>query len=93
MMGKDRHTEVPVAIPEKSKVLIRFIKFFATVAASTIKILMTRDISSVRRKSNTTSLAPNIVNPVIERLNEGKHMTTITDEGLMSVLGSIDHDQ
>ncbi|KAI9496390.1 hypothetical protein BDB00DRAFT_881992 [Zychaea mexicana] len=97
VMHKEQCVEVPVNFSEKNELLVPFIEFYSTVAAGCAEtvdimvLLKAEHVVASRKKCKTTSLT-SIVDPVIVRLNEGKHMTIVADEGPMSVPGSPDHD-
>ncbi|KAG2217796.1 hypothetical protein INT45_001121, partial [Circinella minor] len=93
VMNKEQRVEVPVNFFEKNASLIPFLEFYSTVAGAcaetveTMGLLRAEHVSALRKTTKTGNLT-SIVNPVIIRLNEGKHMTIVADEGPMSIPGS-----
>ncbi|KAI9033716.1 hypothetical protein CLU79DRAFT_691975 [Phycomyces nitens] len=90
VMNKEQRVEVPVTFSQKDITLQPFVCFYKTLAAAceetlgVLKDLKQEHKASLRLEDIRRPSLSTIVNPVIIRLVEGKHESSITDEGPLS---------
>ncbi|KAI7882130.1 uncharacterized protein EV154DRAFT_523166 [Mucor mucedo] len=101
LMNKEQKAVVPVDFKEKDISMIPFIQFYLTVATGceeTLEVIkqlkkehkMTVNAATANGNQDSRLNLLSIVNPSIIRLNEGKHMNVVAEEGPMSAPGSPD---
>ncbi|KAI9488790.1 hypothetical protein BDB00DRAFT_771874 [Zychaea mexicana] len=98
VMNKEQKVEVPVKFAQKDLYLLEFIEFYKSLALAledTTEILTQLKQEHKEVKSSNTNCKSLLgsIDPVIIRLNEGKHLGIVADEGPMSVPPSPDRDQ
>ncbi|KAI8646534.1 hypothetical protein BD408DRAFT_336494 [Parasitella parasitica] len=100
LMNKEQKAVVPVDFKEKDISMIPFIQFYLTLAAGceesleVIKQLKEEHKMAVNAATGSQGSRPSllsVVNPSKIRLNEGKHMSIVAEEGPMSIPASPDH--
>ncbi|KAI9340614.1 hypothetical protein BD770DRAFT_422260 [Pilaira anomala] len=95
LMNKEQKAVVPVDFKEKDISMIPFIQFYLTVATGceeTLEVIkqlkkehkMTVNAATANGNQDSRLNLLSIVNPSIIRLNEGKHMNIVAEEGPMS---------
>ncbi|KAI7874548.1 hypothetical protein K492DRAFT_137713 [Lichtheimia hyalospora FSU 10163] len=104
IMNKEQKVIVPVDFKEKDVTILPFIQFHLTLAAGCKESLQVisqlKKEHKVAEKKATTSTSSNnsrsrllnMIDPVIVRLNEGKRMNIVAEEGPSSMPNSPDHD-
>ncbi|KAI9313576.1 hypothetical protein BX666DRAFT_1864022 [Dichotomocladium elegans] len=94
IMNKEQRVDVPIRFSEKDITLLPFICFFKTLAAaceetlSVLKELKKEHKTILRSKDKERENLCRIVDPVIIRLNEGKHASIVAEHGPASVPSS-----
>ncbi|EIE91084.1 hypothetical protein G6F46_009389 [Rhizopus delemar] len=97
-MTKEQSVNVPISFSEKDITVLPFICFFKTLAIaceenlSVLKELKQENKTILRSKDKKPQKLCSIINPMIIRLNEGKHTSIVAEHGPMSVLSSPMHD-
>ncbi|KAI8380236.1 hypothetical protein BD560DRAFT_323901, partial [Blakeslea trispora] len=97
VMNKEQRVDVPVRFSDKDVTLLPFICFFKTLAVActeTLSVLkeLKKDHKAILRSKDKERVSLcNIVDPVIIRLNEGKHAGIVAEHGPMSIPSSPIH--
>ncbi|KAG0745759.1 hypothetical protein G6F57_001287 [Rhizopus arrhizus] len=98
LMNKEQRVVVPVDFKEKGITMIPFLQFYLTLAAGceeSLKVIKQlkeeRKMAMANRNQDCRPSLLSFLNPSIIRLNEGKHMSIVAEEGPMSVPSSPDH--
>ncbi|KAG0928310.1 hypothetical protein G6F57_013565 [Rhizopus arrhizus] len=94
IMTKEQRVNVPISFSETDITILPFICFFKTLAIaceetlSVLKELRQEHKTILRSKDQRPQKLSSIVNPMIIRLNEGKHTSIVAEHGPMSVPNS-----
>ncbi|CAO3601007.1 unnamed protein product [Absidia cylindrospora] len=89
-MTKEQRVKVPISFSEKDFTVHPFICFFKTLAVaceetlSMLKELKQEHKTILRSKDRKPQNICSIINPIIIRLNEGKHTSIVAEHGPMS---------
>ncbi|KAL7318307.1 hypothetical protein PS15m_004541 [Mucor circinelloides] len=98
IMTKEQWVNVPISFSEKDITINPFICFFKTLAIaceetlSVLKELKQEHKTTLQSKGKKPQKLCNIINPMIIRLNEGKHANIVAEHGPMSVPSCPVHD-